>query len=519
VEVTGGSSRVPALIKILKEFFNKEPSRTLNAKEVISRGCALQCAMLSPIFRVREFEVKDVNPYPVDMMWDRNGEVSRNHIFESYSAIPTTKQITTAYRETALDITAEYAETAPLPEGFDRFIGKFTVGPPKPPAPTASSTKLKIKVQLNLHDVVDVVGAQQIDEEEYEEVVKKPAAAASAAKDVSMEGADEPSKPPPDATDDVTMADTPAEPSPPDQAEASDAQPMETDKEAAAAAGTDGNASAETEEVVKKRRQKKTDLPIQVQLPGWDQAQVKKMRGREEEMAWQDKKQRLTNEAKNALEAYIYDFRNKLSDQLADFVTDDHKGNLTVKLEQTEDWLYDEGEDQEREVYENKLEELRSQGIPIERRAIEHQTRPSAAQSLLGTARRLEQAAQSTDAKYSHISPEDKRKVVDECQKAVAWLQEKHKLQEGAKKSDDPMLLTADIRKKEDTLVRFAEPILNKPAPPPPKPEAKKDEKAQGDAMETDAAGADTAAAGPTAAEAAQAAANNASKDDATMEA
>lgn len=63
---------------------------------------------------------------------------------------------------------------------------------------------------------------------------------------------------------------------------------------------------------------------------------LQKMRGREEEMAWQDKKQRLTNEAKNALEAYIYDFRNKLSDQLADFVTDDHKGNLTVKLEQTE---------------------------------------------------------------------------------------------------------------------------------------------------------------------------------------
>ena len=55
------------------------------------------------------------------------------------------------------------------------------------------------------------------------------------------------------------------------QAEASDAQPMETDKDA----GTDSTASAETEEVVKKRRQKKTDLPIQVQMPGWDQAQVK----------------------------------------------------------------------------------------------------------------------------------------------------------------------------------------------------------------------------------------------------
>jgi molecular chaperone DnaK (HSP70) len=33
------------------DFFGKDPSRTLNAKECVSRGAALQCAMLSPIFR------------------------------------------------------------------------------------------------------------------------------------------------------------------------------------------------------------------------------------------------------------------------------------------------------------------------------------------------------------------------------------------------------------------------------------------------------------------------------------
>jgi heat shock protein 4 len=51
VEITGGTSRVPAVLHNLREFFNREPSRTLNATEVISRGCALNCAMLSPIFR------------------------------------------------------------------------------------------------------------------------------------------------------------------------------------------------------------------------------------------------------------------------------------------------------------------------------------------------------------------------------------------------------------------------------------------------------------------------------------
>ena len=51
VEVVGGSSRVPALLRIIRDFFGKEPGRTLNAKECVSRGAALNCAMLSPIFR------------------------------------------------------------------------------------------------------------------------------------------------------------------------------------------------------------------------------------------------------------------------------------------------------------------------------------------------------------------------------------------------------------------------------------------------------------------------------------
>ena len=57
VEVVGSGSRVPAILKILTSVFGKEPSRTMNASECIARGCTLQCAMLSPTFRVRDFEV------------------------------------------------------------------------------------------------------------------------------------------------------------------------------------------------------------------------------------------------------------------------------------------------------------------------------------------------------------------------------------------------------------------------------------------------------------------------------
>lgn len=57
VEVVGSGSRIPAIIKILTGYFGKEPRRTMNASECVARGSALQCAILSPTFKVREFQV------------------------------------------------------------------------------------------------------------------------------------------------------------------------------------------------------------------------------------------------------------------------------------------------------------------------------------------------------------------------------------------------------------------------------------------------------------------------------
>lgn len=53
-------------------------------------------------------------------------------------------------------------------------------------------------------------------------------------------------------------------------------------------------------------------------------------------MALQDKVQEQTNEAKNALEAYVYSLRNKMSDALSEFVTEDWKESTSKQLEQME---------------------------------------------------------------------------------------------------------------------------------------------------------------------------------------
>jgi heat shock protein 4 len=71
-------------------------------------------------------------------------------------------------------------------------------------------------------------------------------------------------------------------------------------------------------------------------LDGLHPAGMQALYEKECHMALQDKVQEATNEAKNALEAYVYSLRNKLYDQLSDYVTDDFKESTSRKLEQME---------------------------------------------------------------------------------------------------------------------------------------------------------------------------------------
>ncbi|XP_023257310.1 heat shock 70 kDa protein 4-like, partial [Seriola lalandi dorsalis] len=74
VEIVGGASRIPAIKERISKFFGKELSTTLNADEAVARGCALQCAILSPAFKVREFSITDVVPYSISLKWNSAAE-------------------------------------------------------------------------------------------------------------------------------------------------------------------------------------------------------------------------------------------------------------------------------------------------------------------------------------------------------------------------------------------------------------------------------------------------------------
>lgn len=76
-----------------------------------------------------------------------------------------------------------------------------------------------------------------------------------------------------------------------------------------------------------------------------------------------------------------------------------------------QDWLYDEGEDETKGVYEAKLKELQALGEPLLARAWEAEASPAAAAALQSTANRLIAIASANDAKHAHIPQDDKNKV------------------------------------------------------------------------------------------------------------
>lgn len=70
VELIGGSARIPMIKQIVAHFFNNEPKTTMNMDEAVARGAGMQCAIISPSFKVKEFHIRDVNLFDIKLRYN-----------------------------------------------------------------------------------------------------------------------------------------------------------------------------------------------------------------------------------------------------------------------------------------------------------------------------------------------------------------------------------------------------------------------------------------------------------------
>lgn len=183
VELVGGSTRVPAVRQRIQEVFpDKTLSFTLNQDEAIARGATFACAMLSPVFRVRDFHIGDINHFPVKTEWEAvPGDADDDTellVFPQGNTLPSTK-VLSFYRREPFSIEAKYAEPSLLPGGINPWIGTFTAKD-VPASANGDTTCVKLRTRLNLHGIVSFESAYVEEIEEREEQV---AAAADAPAD------------------------------------------------------------------------------------------------------------------------------------------------------------------------------------------------------------------------------------------------------------------------------------------------------------------------------------------------
>ncbi|KAM3511663.1 hypothetical protein MY11210_004680 [Beauveria gryllotalpidicola] len=317
VEVVGGGSRVPALKERLQSFFGKPLSFTMNADEAIARGCAFSCAILSPVFRVRDFAVQDIVSYPIEFTWEKAADIPDEDtsltVFNKGGVLPSTK-ILTFYRKQPFDLEARYAKPEDLPGKQVPWIGRFSVKGVKP-TETDDFMVCRLKARVNIHGILNVETGYYVVDQEVEEEVK----------------------------------------------EDGDPEAMDTDKK--------DDAPKKTRKV--KKQVRAGDLPISSGTSSLDEATRTILAEKEAAMVMEDKLVADTDEKKNELEAYIYDLRAKLEEQYADLASDEEKDKIRAKLEASEDWLYDEGEDASKGVYIAKIDEIRAMAGPVVQRHFE----------------------------------------------------------------------------------------------------------------------------------------------------
>lgn len=468
VEIVGGSVRMPAIKEILKKVFGQDLRTTLNLDEAASRGCALQAAISSPTFRVRDFSISDKTPYAINLNWkSTDGEESNAELYKENGTSGLTK-VLTFFRDADFVIESGYANAAAIPGG-EAAIGSYTLKGVTPGF-DGKSQKVKAKFKIDEH------GCFKIDDAHMIEKLPPQAEAAPAAEEA---------KP-----DDAAAAGEKKDEAKKDE-EKKDAEP----------------------EAKKAKTSKNTPLEIVATMEGvLGAAEIMTLIETENALFDCDRAEKEKSDAKNALEEYIYHMRDQIGSKLEEYMVEADREEYSKKLTAYEDWLYDEGEDVAKSAYNGKLDELKAAGKPVESRHAEAEARKPAIEALnqaVMTCRKFLGDKASGVEKYEHLSDDEMKKVGEQFATTEKNLNEWVPKLASLPKTEDPSIMAQSFLTEVANLERVYVPVMNKPAPvvepPPADVPTEAEGGAQGQAYGDSAAPAADDAAKPAEAEAAAA--------------
>ena len=150
VVLVGGSTRIPKIQQMVKEFFGKEPNKSVNPDEVVAVGAAVQAGVLAG--DVKDLLLLDVTPLSLGI--ETLGSVFTK-LIERNTTIPTRKSevfSTATDNQTSVEVHVLQGERSMA--GDNRTLGKFhLVG--IPPAPRGVP-QIEVTFDIDANGIVNV---------------------------------------------------------------------------------------------------------------------------------------------------------------------------------------------------------------------------------------------------------------------------------------------------------------------------------------------------------------------------
>jgi len=535
VELIGGGMRVPKVQEEIQTLLGDklDLGMHINSDESMALGAAFHGANVSTAFRVRHVGMADINPFPVSISLSNlpveekgglgslfgmgkkkeegdSGEGSEEEeeewskhatIFKKNGKIGIKKTIAFTHDADVL-CSIDYEESDSLPVGTDSAIERYNItgvaefakemadkGLAKPKVTlqfelsTSGLTQL-IKAEAAVEEIITVTEEVEVEEEEEEGDKTEEAAATEGEEKAGEEAKEEEKKEDADAKE--------GEEEKKEEAEGKEEEKKEKPKK-----------KKKKTKTVEKEKKKVHKKPLKVKtyhvghVKPHSASIMQESKNKLQYLAQKDKERMMLEEARNKVESYIYQIKNKLIDDeenIAKVSTEEQRSALSKMAEEAEDWMYDDGYTADLATMEDKYAELSTPAEKVWFRVAELTARPEALKALEKKMKKIEELMAKWETTMDHIPEADRADVLTKIGELRVSVAEKVKAQEEADPSEDPVLVSTDVPKFLDEVKTLVTKLSKIPKPKPVK-EEKNDTKSEDEAKEN-ATDADAAADG-----------------------
>lgn len=506
----GGGTRVPKVQEVLRNAINQELGKNINMDEAAAMGAVYKAADLAMGFKVKKFVSKDAVIFPIQVTFEREGEsgnvkLVRRSLFGPMNPYPQKKVITFNKHTDDFSFNVNYAELDHLrAEELQRLgplnLTKVSLTDVAKIIQTNSGDSIEskgIKAHFTMDESglftctgIELVVEKTVVESEDEGTLSKLGSTISklfssgkdaeegenqkteeqTTTDAPEAGTDESDK---KDKADKSDKEPPADESKSKETKSKESQTKDEAKSKEEGKPKDKSDDVKAEEVKPKIVTVKEKIPNKVEtLYGvpLDGEKLEAIRKKVDDLNALEKRIVRRETALNALETFVIDSNQKLDEEeYASCASEEEIEAVRKACADVSDWMYEDGENAEAEVYEEKLKELEKLTNDIYARHWEHTERPEAlnminqvlngSSSFLLTAKNFTKEVDPDKDIFTAVEISSLEKIITNTQ---TWLVEEVDAQKNLARNQPVRLTVKAISEKMASVDREVKYLVNK---------------------------------------------------------